>query len=239
MLLCLLAVAVTPCVAAAEPDAGGPAAAGSARAWRGLVGASAIGSTYDWLSFDRGEILFQSRPDGVRSNTVMSEFSPGPGFSISLGGVGRRVIGPVSFAGAVEYLQVYHSTSFDGGGALANSEASASLRVVRFQLRAIWDACPLKPFVGSAPGLSRLSLPEQELRWSSTSPQLVIVDAWTSGISVATLLGVLYEIRPQLLINTSIGHRIEIFDRTNEVEFDSVSMAADGFTFALGIEWWP
>lgn len=86
-----VALAVIPSVAAAEPASDGsatavqPSTAGQPSTvqpteWRGLLGASAVGSTYDWLSFEPGDTLFQSRPDGIRSLTFMSEFSPGPGF---------------------------------------------------------------------------------------------------------------------------------------------------------------
>lgn len=153
--------------------------------WRGLLGASAIGSTYDWLSFDPGDTLLQSRSDGIRSLTFMPEFSPGLGFSIALGGVGRHLL-------------------------------------------------------AMAPGLARLSLPDQEVRWDAMSEEpAMVVDAWTSGLSLATLLGVLYELRPNLLLNTNVGHHIEVFDETNELEVDPESIVAHGFTFALGLEWWP
>jgi hypothetical protein len=69
--------------------------------------------------------------------------------------------------------------------------SSATLQLFQLGIRIIWDRWKIKPYLGFAPGLAHLALPNQEIRWPpSTGYPVNSVDAWKSGYTVGWCIGI-------------------------------------------------
>lgn len=210
------------------------------RQLHGLVGLSLHGSTYDWWHSEPGNTLLYWDRDGTYIHFFQSAFSPGPGFMIDVGGVLRRILDQLSVSATVDYSYTHHATDFPGGLYRPDVKSTATLHVGQLQLRAIWDQWRLKPFLGIAGGLTRMSLPKQDYSFNINSfDPAVLSDAWVSGLSESVRLGVLYELGPTLMLSGTLAYHVELFDRTNRFPLDSGNMPATGFSIAVGLEWWP
>ena len=199
----------------------------------GFLGVSAVYSQIMGTEFNGRHV----NSFGTNRDAFLPKLSGGFGIRPSAGVLLRRVLPSFSLSASFDFEYSKHQAiSYNVGNSWYEHD-NAKFYDLSLELRGLLDVCPLKPFVGIAPGYSWLSLPNgvtvTTINPETGAPRTSWSDVTLHGVSFEASAGVLYELFTFLGVQGQGGYRLHGLTGSSEGSLDGYGYSP-GWFVSLG-----